>query len=250
MNKKHIAIIVLCVAIAAAVYRLYFYRSPEARKTDNLIMAIQDVTLEDAERIEEARTAYDELSVEHKKEVKHLSVLEQAELEYAELFDREAAKVVEEQIKALFPVTLDSEELIEKAKTAYEQLTEKQQSYVSNFEDIEKAKTELVELQKADFMKRVEDIENILVESNIVSKEQMEEFKNSEFYSFMEEIVESVSPEEVEELINQIATSGEEIKKAMEEYDEQNKNQDKDKTSDEWNLDFFLELFGMDQKTS
>lgn len=59
-------------------------RGSEAKKVDKLILNIGDVTAESGEVIEEARTAYEELSDEEKKLVKEYEQLETIEDEYEE----------------------------------------------------------------------------------------------------------------------------------------------------------------------
>ncbi len=57
--------------------------------------------------------------------------------------DKAAAKVVEDKIEALFPVTLDSGDAITGAEEAYKALTDDQKAYVTNYAKISEAKDKL-----------------------------------------------------------------------------------------------------------
>ena len=61
--------------------------------------------------------------------------------------DKKAAKEVEDQIKAIGEVTLESKSAIEAARVAYENLSETQKKLVTNLETLTKAETELKKLE-------------------------------------------------------------------------------------------------------
>lgn len=61
--------------------------------------------------------------------------------------DKKAAKEVEDQIKAIGEVTLDSKSAIEAARAAYENLSEAQKKLVTNLETLTKAEEELKKLE-------------------------------------------------------------------------------------------------------
>ena len=103
----------------------------------NMISAIGQVTLEDQEAIEAARAAYDALTDDQKSYVTNYADLENAETALKELqnqaADQAAADQVSEQIEALpqtGAVTLEDQEAVTAARTAYAQLTDSQKALV------------------------------------------------------------------------------------------------------------------------
>ena len=125
-------------------------------EVENLIDAIGEVTLDSEEAIAAARTAYDALTEEQKALVENYDVLTAAEAKLEELkeaaakaaADEAAATAVEEQIAAIGEVTLDSEEAIAAARTAYDALTEEQKALVENYDVLTAAEAKLAQLQK------------------------------------------------------------------------------------------------------
>ena len=125
-----------------------------AEEVTNKISAIGDVTLESEDAIKEARTAYDALTDAQKELVSNKDVLEKAESTLKELQDAKAADVkaaeeVTNKISAIGDVTLESEDAIKEARTAYDALTDAQKELVSNKDVLEKAETTLKELKDA-----------------------------------------------------------------------------------------------------
>ena len=104
----------------------------------NMISAIGQVTLEDQEAIEAARAAYDALTDDQKAYVTNYADLENAETALKELqnqaADQAAADAVAEQIAALpsaDELTLDDQEAVAAARTAYTALTDAQKALVA-----------------------------------------------------------------------------------------------------------------------
>ena len=125
-----------------------------AEEVTNKINAIGDVTLESEDAIKEARTAYDALTDAQKELVSNKDVLEKAESTLKELQDAKAADVkaaeeVTNKINAIGDVTLESEDAIKEARTAYDALTDTQKELVSNKDVLEKAESTLKELKDA-----------------------------------------------------------------------------------------------------
>ncbi|MCI5525718.1 MAG: hypothetical protein MR381_06480 [Dorea sp.] len=125
-----------------------------AEEVTNKISAIGDVTLESEDAIKEARTAYDALTDAQKELVSNKDVLEKAESTLKELQDAKAADVkaaeeVTNKISAIGDITLESEDAIKEARTAYDALTDAQKELVSNKDVLEKAETTLKELKDA-----------------------------------------------------------------------------------------------------
>lgn len=106
----------------------------KAAVVEGMINAIGDdidLTDECIEKISEVREAYEALSREEKRYVKNYNVLTAAE---AEIADRKAAQEVTDLIKALPAVenlTLKDQEYVVAVRTAYGNLTDDQQKYVT-----------------------------------------------------------------------------------------------------------------------
>ena len=108
------------------------------------IAAIGTVTLDSEGAIQAARTAYDALTDEQKKQVGNYDVLVAAE---ALLSNLKAAGEVENKIDAIGTVTLASEEAIQAARTAYDALTAAQKELVKNYGVLTAAEEKLAQLQ-------------------------------------------------------------------------------------------------------
>ncbi len=123
-----------------------------AKAVADMIDAIGTVTLDSEEKITAARKAYDALSDVQKALVSNRDKLEAAEKKLAELKDEAAADAVEAKIAAIGTVTLDSEEKINAARTAYNALTDAQKALVENLSVLEAAEEtlELLKLAGAD----------------------------------------------------------------------------------------------------
>ncbi len=124
-----------------------------AQTVINLIEGIGNVSLESEEAIAEAKAAYVGLTDEQKALVSNYDKLTEAEAEWAELkktaADEAAAQTVIDLIEEIGTVTLDSEEVIAEAKSAYAELSNVQKALVSNYEKLTAAETTLAQLKKA-----------------------------------------------------------------------------------------------------
>ena len=114
-----------------------------------LINKIGTVGRESGEAIEAARKAYDALTPSQKTMVGNLDTLTKAEQAYAGMTsgDAAAAGVVENMIRNLGTITLDSENVIKAVRAAYDSLTDAQKSLVGNAEDLAKAEKTLTDLK-------------------------------------------------------------------------------------------------------
>ena len=112
----------LCVCLCACG------KSSEAKKADELILAIGEVSLDSKNAIQDAQSYYDTLTEEQKSEVENYPVLQSAS-ETLESLERVAA--VEESINMIGTVTVDSEPLITAAQTAFDALSEEEKNMVS-----------------------------------------------------------------------------------------------------------------------
>jgi hypothetical protein len=121
------------------------------------ITAIGTVSLDSKTAIEEARAAYNALTVTQRSLVTNYETLTAAEDSLKALqdaadkaaADKAAANPVIEQIKVLGTVTLDSKAAVEAARAAYNVLTDEQKALVTNYETLTAAEASLKALQDA-----------------------------------------------------------------------------------------------------
>ena len=133
------------------------------------IDGIGEVTLSSSSTIKAARTAYDALTDDQKKQVTNYDVLQKAE---SELSDLQKADAVVTKIKNIGKVTLKSESKIKQARTAYNKLTDKQKTLVTNYDVLEKAEKDLADLKAADQVsKNITNIGTVTLESEDAIKE-------------------------------------------------------------------------------
>ena len=127
------------------------------------IDGIGEVTLSSSSTIKAARSAYNALTADQKKQVTNYDVLQKAE---SELSDLQKADAVVTKIKNIGTVTLKSESKIKQARTAYNKLTDKQKTLVTNYDVLEKAEKDLADLKAADQVsKNITNIGTVTLES-------------------------------------------------------------------------------------
>lgn len=125
----------------------------KAADVESLIDKIdQEITLDSEKAIRNARSAYNKLTADQKKLVKKLGKLTRAERDLAELKatedDKKKAQDVADMIGKLGDVTLASEEAIQKARSAYDKLTDTQKALVTNYDVLEAAEETLTALKE------------------------------------------------------------------------------------------------------
>ena len=112
------------------------------------ILAIGKVTLESEDVITAARAAYDALTNEQKLSVTNYNVLLTAEATLQTIKqDADPGLRVVEKINQIGEVTLESGQLIQQARNAYDQLTTTQKSYVNNYDVLVAAETKYAQLK-------------------------------------------------------------------------------------------------------
>lgn len=116
---------------------------PTFENVKDLIDEIGTVTLDSEGKISAARKAYNALSKEDKAKVTNYAVLTAAEDKLEML---QNVYKVEQLIDAIGKVTLDSEDEIEEAREAYDDLTDEEQELVSNYKTLKKAEEKYEEL--------------------------------------------------------------------------------------------------------
>ena len=135
----------------------------QVENVKNKIDGIGEVTLSSSSTIKAARSAYNALTADQKKQVTNYDVLQKAE---SELSDLQKADAVVTKIKNIGTVTLKSESKIKQARTAYNKLTDKQKTLVTNYDVLEKAEKDLADLKAADQVsKNITNIGTVTLES-------------------------------------------------------------------------------------
>ncbi len=125
-----------------------------AQTVIDAIAAIGEVTLEKEDAITAARAAYDALTDAQKALVTNYDTLTAAEARLAELkaeqqqTDQQAAQAVIDAIAAIGEVTLEKEDAITAARTAYDALTDAQKALVTNLDTLTAAEARLAELKE------------------------------------------------------------------------------------------------------
>ena len=125
-----------------------------ANRVISLIGSIPStVTLDDREIINDARTAYNELTSAQQALVTNYDRLNRAEAAIKQLEenakDKAAADKVVSMIDALpNPITLDSRNAVNAARNAYNMLTASQKGYVTNYTRLQDAENKIIALEK------------------------------------------------------------------------------------------------------
>lgn len=162
-------------AAAAEIARLEEERDNKATAevVEKLIDAIGEVTLESKPAIDAARKAYDQLTDPQKNFISEETYkkLTDAESQYKKLADEAAADYVRELIDNLGDITLDSRELIQAARAAYDGLTDDQKGLISEdtykkLTDAEDKYAKLAdEAAAAEVREKIESIGNVTKDS-------------------------------------------------------------------------------------
>ncbi len=160
---------------AEELYASFVLDDEAANNVDDLINAIGDVTYSEEckAKIDEAIAAYDALTDAQKELVLNYNALTVKERQYANLAeDYAAAASVDDLINAIGEVvyTKESEEKIQKAKSAYKTLTEARRVLVKNIATLTTAEKIYLDLDKT--YKAIDSID--FVEYNDESKQKIE----------------------------------------------------------------------------
>ena len=137
-------------------------KSEAAKKADELISQIGEVTLEKEADIIAAEEAVSALTEEDRNSLSNLSVLETARNTYNELVDQAAIKEVEDLIAAIGEVSLDSEAAIVAAEKALKDLSPENAEKVSNKNVLSDARTQYDKAKTEAAAKAKEEAETLL----------------------------------------------------------------------------------------
>ena len=154
---------------------------------------VADVKLSDQSAIAEVRQVYDELTSEQQKAITNQSKLVNLQATIEELQqaenDADAAKQVIEAIHNLpkeTTITLESKQVVEEIRVAFNGLTETQQALVTNYEELKEIEKKLAELQankedKEKAEKVTDEISELtkLAELTLEHKERVEDARKS-----------------------------------------------------------------------
>lgn len=135
-----------------------------------------EITLNDKNVVEVARTAYDALTQKQKDLVTNYSILINAEAsikaleeyEAANKRDQEAAKAVIDLIDALpGTISLEDKNDVAAARTAYDALTDKQKEIVTNYSELTAAEVKIAELEDDNY----EEVQKVTFVGIMVDKD-------------------------------------------------------------------------------
>ncbi len=134
-----------------------------------------EITLENKSAVQDARTAYDDLTDKQKALVTNYSDLTKAEetikaleeYENANKKDKEAADKVIGMIDALPDnITLEDKSDVEEARKAYDELTDKQKEIVTNYDTLTSAEVKIAELEDDNY----EEVKSVTFVGILVDK--------------------------------------------------------------------------------
>lgn len=119
-----------------------------AKRVEDLILNIGEVTLDSLKAILDAEEAYNNLSNEAKSLINEeiYQILLDARETYNQLYEENIVNIVIALIDSIGEVTLQSESTIKQAEEAYNSLTEEQKSQVTNYDELVEAREVLNEL--------------------------------------------------------------------------------------------------------
>ena len=134
-------------------------KSKEAQAVDDQIAAIGTVSLDSEAAIKAAEAALKALEPKAAEQVENVAVLEAAR---AELNILTTAAKVEEAIKALGTVTLDSENAVAEARKLFNESSAEVQAKVTNAADLTAAEQRIVELKEQASQQRADAVASLI----------------------------------------------------------------------------------------
>lgn len=130
--KKHVRTIAVVLLLAAMLLSFAACQSEAAKAADALIQAIGEVDLNSEAAIVAAETAVAALEQKDKDSLKNLEILTQARQTFDEAVDMDKIGKVEALINEIGEVTRESRELINAARTAFDELEPQLRARVAN----------------------------------------------------------------------------------------------------------------------
>ncbi len=191
MTKKIISFIAICFLSLILISCNKNNQVDENKeKIDEVIVAINqlptesELALNDESKVKNARTLYDSLDNDDKKKVTNLAKLEKIErkleiLKQEEVDKEEANRVIEmiDNLPAEETLTLNDEEKILSARTAYTNLSTTQKTYVTNLPKLEELEEKIAKLKqdkidKEEANRVVEMINNLPTEETLTRNDE------------------------------------------------------------------------------
>ena len=150
LGKAHVESYAELLEKQKAYEELLAASDAEAGAVVQMISELGEITLDSGAAILNARAAYDALSEASRAKVTNYSTLVAAEEAYAKRIaaSGEQARAVVDLIDAIGTVTLEREETILKARTAYDALDESAKARVTNYEKLTQAEEALAALKR------------------------------------------------------------------------------------------------------
>ena len=112
-------VIAFCLILIACLSLCACGKSEEAQRVDDLIANIGEVTRKSENKIADAEEAVKKLSEKDREALENLEILETARKEYDHIMVKNEASVVDQIIKGIGTVTLDSGEKIASARAKF-----------------------------------------------------------------------------------------------------------------------------------
>src|SRR5699024_4540143 len=161
----------------------------------NQLPSVNELRIEDKEKVEEAREAYNQLTNKEQELVSNINKLIELEEKLSILIEeaknQAAANKIAEMINALpeiETITLDNKKTVEETRIAYNRLTDVQKQLVTNIEKINALEIEIEQLQAAHDLEKAQEVDELMEqlptieELTLEHKEQIDEIRLA-FYS-------------------------------------------------------------------
>ncbi len=208
-------------------------------EAEEAINSIGEVTLDSSAQIETARNMYNRLEERNKNQISNYSVLEEAEAKLSQLLDEKAISEVEAAIDAIGEVTADSSDVIENARTLFDNLDDRIKNQVNNYATLKKAELVLSQIRAESVNTLLDnmDLEALVTQnpddikaayeqySSLTNEEKKNISKAEELESAMEIIAENESADRIRAVEDSIkaltennSDNAEEIRKTLSAY--------------------------------
>lgn len=155
----------LCGVIATTIVVSGCGKSEAAENADALISRIGEVTIDSKEHIELAEICLQTLEKSDLKKVDGIDILENARLTYDQLIVELESEEVENAIRKIGTLTLNSGVLIADARKVYDSISENAKLGVGNYEVLEKAEIQFFELKVDQVIDAIDEIGDVTLNS-------------------------------------------------------------------------------------
>lgn len=164
--KRPIFIVAALIAVYIIFNLLSGLKKPEAVvNAEDLIKAIGTVSLESEDAIIAAEKAVNDLTAEEKERVGKLDKLEKARAKYDELVAEAEVEEIQNAIKAIGTVSLESYDKIKAARTAYDESDDAVKEKITNLNVLEAAEKEYSALNVTRVIALINEIGEVTLKS-------------------------------------------------------------------------------------